>query len=306
MNSKYNRILITGSEGLIGSALRIALDSKFSAVTGFDLHGLGHELGEVRDYQQIRSALENCEGIVHLAAVSRVIWGENDPKACWDTNVDGTANIVKALGRMEHKPWLIFASSREVYGNPDYLPVNEDAPLRPVNIYGSTKVEGERLIRSAQRKGARVAIVRFSNVYGSTDDHSDRVVPAFTRKALMGESLRVDGVDCTFDFTYLNDVIQGITSLIQVLSESKESDLPPIHFVSGKATTLGELASLSIELTDSESPIEINSPREFDVSKFYGTPDRALNLLGWKPRVDIRQGLKYLIRDYRNKLGIDA
>ena len=306
MNSKHHRILITGSEGLIGNALRIALDSKSSAVTGFDLHGLGHELGDVRDYQHVRSAVASSDGIIHLAAVSRVIWGENDPNACWETNVDGTANIVKAVGQMENKPWLIFASSREVYGNPEYLPVNEDAPLRPVNVYGSTKVEGERLVRAVQRKGVQVAIVRFSNVYGSADDHSDRVVPAFTRKALMGEPLRVDGVDCTFDFTYLNDAVQGLTSLTQVLSESKKSDLPPIHFVSGQATTLGELATLSVELTDSESPIEINSPREFDVSKFYGDSGRALNLLDWKPRVDIRQGLKYLIRDYRNKLGIDA
>ena len=306
MNSTLNRILITGSEGLIGSALRLTLDSKGSVIAGFDLKGVGRELGDVRDYQQVRSAVEYSDGIVHLAAVSRVIWGEKDPNVCWNTNVDGTANVVKAVEQMEHKPWLIFASSREVYGNPDYLPVSEDAPLQPVNIYGSTKVEGEKLVRSAQQKGVRVAIVRFSNVYGSTDDHHDRVVPAFTQNALVGEPLRVDGAECTFDFTYLNDVVQGLVSLIQVLRESKESELPPIHFVSGQATTLGELATLSIELTDSESPIQINSPREFDVSKFYGNWDRALGLLGWKHRVDIRQGLKYLIRDYRNKLGVDA
>ncbi|MDC3956927.1 NAD-dependent epimerase/dehydratase family protein [Polyangium jinanense] len=297
-----HQILITGSCGLVGSALRSALEARGIDVIGLDTQATGADAGDVRDVERVRAAVAHCHGVIHLAAVSRVLWGERDPELCWATNVAGLCNVIDSARRRTNPAWLIFASSREVYGQPEVLPASEDTPLCPVNVYGRSKVEGERLVEAARREGLRGAIIRLSNVYGSTRDHADRVVPAFARMAVLSRPLRVDGAEHTFDFTHIDDVTRGIVGLVDHLASGADAP-PPIHFVSGQPTTLGQLAALSIDLAGTRSAIQHAPPRTFDVSRFYGCPDRARDLLGWQPRVTLREGLARLIRDFRPELG---
>ncbi len=233
-------------------------------------------------------------GVVHLAAVSRVIDGERDPQACWTTNVEGTRHIVDAARAQIRPPWILYASSREIYGQPATLPVAEDAPRAPVNLYGRSKVAAEDLVSGSS---LQTAIVRFSNVYGSTSDHADRVVPAFARQAAEGRALRVDGRGHSFDFTHLSDTIRGISLMVGQLERGGE--LPPLHLVTGQPTTLGELASMAVELAGSASAIHEAPPRTYDVNHFYGDTTRATRVLGWQARVGIREGLRRLIDDFR-------
>lgn len=291
------KILITGSEGLVGSALRRKLGSSGFEVCGLDIRAGDSEAGDVRDTFDVRNAMRGCIGVVHLAAVSRVVWGERDPDLCWKTNVEGFRNVLEAADQLAIKPWVVFASSREVYGQPEQLPANEETPLRPVNVYARSKVAGEQLIAEARDRGLRACIIRLSNVYGSTQDHPDRVVPAFARAALLGQPLRIDGSDHTFDFTHISDVVQGIASLVELLDRGVAPP-PPIHFVSGVPTTLGQLARLAIEVAQSDSTITHAPPRNFDVAKFHGCPGRVQSLLGWSPRTSLRQGLTALINDF--------
>lgn len=292
------KILITGSAGLIGRALSDALLNRGFDIVGLDLKAKGLEFGDIRDPDTVRQAVQDCSGIVHLAAVSRVVWGEYDPEGCWETNVGGLNNVIAAASRNGRSPWLIFASSREVYGQPERLPADEDTPLRPVNIYARSKVEGERLLAGARKTGLRTATVRFSNVFGCIHDHADRVVPAFARAAALGNPLRVDGAAHTFDFTCLGDVVRGVVALIERLQCGWE-DPPPIHFVTGRATTLGQLANMAIGIAGSGSAIEYAPPRSFDVAKFQGDPQRAKEMLGWSPIVSLEEGLASLIAAYR-------
>ena len=296
------RILLTGSEGLVGSALRATLEGLGADVAGLDIRGTGGEAGDVRDAQRVRQVVTGRHGIVHLAAVSRVVWGERDPETCREVNIGGLCNVIAAARSQKRRPWIVFASSREVYGQPDSLPVTEDAPLRPINVYGRTKVEGERLVRAARDDGLRTAVVRLSNVYGSTRDHADRVVPAFAWNAVMGDTLRVEGADHTFDFTHIDDAVRGIASLIRVLTGGEEP--PPTHLLTGCPLTLGKVAALAVELAGTGAPIVQAPPRSFDVSRFCGDPSRARRLLGWIPRVTLSQGLARLIRDFRGELGM--
>lgn len=290
------RILITGSEGLIGACLRPLLIERGAVVRGFDPRAERFdERGDVRVVKEVAGAVSKCSGIVVLGAISRVIWGERDPDACRATNVGGLLNVLAAATASPMRPWIVFASSREVYGEPRALPVREDAPLAPVNVYGRTKIEGERLVEAA---GLPHAIVRLSNVYGSPLDHVDRVVPAFVRGALAGAPLRVDGPENSFDFTYVNDVADGIARVIDCLSAERRP-LPPIHFVSGIETTLGELASRVVTHAGSPSTVTIAPPRNFDVSRFVGDPARARELLGWVPRTPLDDGLQRLITSSR-------
>ncbi len=291
------KILITGSKGLIGAALKSALIERGYRVVGFDIRGEGEERGDVRDFEQLERALDGVSGVIHLAAISRVVSAQRDPERCWETNVGGTKNVMEAVKRSTQRPWVLFASSREVYGQQDELPVKEDAPLRPVNIYGRSKREGEKIVRDAREFGVVSGIVRFSNVYGSTNDHSNRVIPAFIRAAALGETLRVEGRGHTFDFVYIDDAVRGVLAMIELLRRGESFD--PVHLVTGRATTLGELAELAVSLGDSRAKIEDAPPRTFDVSKFYGDPSRARSLLNWKAEVSLEEGLKRLLSELR-------
>lgn len=294
------KVLVTGSEGLIGSAIIKQLEARGMFTSQLDICAEEEiNRGDVRDHRAVSRAMTDCSGVIHLAAVSRVVWGEQRPDLCWETNVMGTKNVLTAASHMDQKPWVIYGSSREVYGHPQSLPVPEDAPLAPVNIYGRSKAASEELVNQARVKNLITAIVRFSNVYGSTSDHSDRVVPAFARAASRCEPLRVDGADHVFDFNHLEDTVRGLAALVDTL-EQGVNDLPPIHFVTGVSTTLGELADMAIELAHSSSTTVLSAPRSYDVARFIGNPSRAQNLLGWTPRIGIRDGVKRLIQDFRD------
>jgi len=295
------RILITGSSGLVGEALRHALTASGFVVDGLDILAIGSDKGDVKDLERVQSGVADCDGVIHLAAVSRVVWGERDPDLCWATNVGGMQNVLDAAFAQPSPPWIVFSSSREVYGQPDRLPVTEDFPLHPVNVYASTKVESERLMAAARKEGLRASVVRLSNVYGATSDHEDRVIPAFARAAVLGTTLRVDGADHTFDFTHRDDTARGLVALVRKLMDGGEAP-PPLHFVTGTPTTLGELAALAIELASSDAPIRHAPPRKFDVARFYGSPEQALRVLDWTPRVSLRDGLARLIADFRREL----
>lgn len=296
--SAPRRVLITGSHGLIGAALTEALERHGIAVQRLDLRGDGPDHGDVREPADLAQAIAECGGVVHLAAVSRVIDGEKDPDGCWQTNVEGTRNVLDAAMNLPHRPWVLYASSREVYGQPASLPATEDTPFAPVNIYGRSKAAAEELVRSVD---LNTAVVRFSNVYGLTKDHEDRVIPAFARRAVLGAPLRVDGSGHTFDFTHLDDTVHGLLAVIARLQNGV--DLPPIHLVTGTPTTLGGLAALAIELAGSASRPREAPPRTFDVSGFYGDPSRAAALLDWRARVSLRDGLARLVADFRAELG---
>lgn len=227
--------------------------------------------------------------MVHLAAISRVAWAVAEPQACWDVNVGGTRNVVDAL---RPDQWVLFASSREVYGDPAELPATEDAPLQPMNVYGRAKVAGEDAVHS--HLGAH-AVVRLSNVYGRVRDHHDRVVPAFASAAAAGGAVRVDGHDRTFDFVHLDDVVQGLIAVIRHLDGG--APLPALHLTTGVGTSLGALAELA--RSQGASRVEAGPERSYDVSRFVGDPARASWLLGWRPQVGLVDGFADLVAGFR-------
>ncbi len=287
------KILLTGSEGLIGQALGPLLRACGFTVIPLDNRLDPHLPGSIdlREHAKVRALMEGCVGMVHLAAVSRVVWGERDPKTCQEVNVEALANLVKSATDAESRPWLIFASSREVYGQQRHLPVEEDVELKPMNVYARSKVAGEKIVRQAVEKGLRAAIIRLSNVFGDPNDHLDRVIPAFCRAAINGEPLRVDGRDHTFDFTYVSDVASGILSLVELL-DSRDALPPPIHFTSFRGITLGEAALAIREIVGSRSPLIDAPPRNFDVARFVGDNSRAHSILGWKPQLSFEDAIE--------------
>ena len=281
-------ILVTGSRGLVGSALIKRLKADFE-IAEFDITNSPAD-DVCRDVP-----LKDYQGIVHLAAVSRVVTGEQNPAQCVETNVGALRSLYKkALS--QHRPWVVFASSREVYGSSGPDPISEDSVLAPKNVYARTKVEGERLSREARDAGLIVNVARLSSVYGSTLDHATRVAPCFARTAATGGTIMVEGRDHIFDFTHVDDVADGLQRL--VLETDRGHLLPSVHFVSGKGTTLAKLAELSRGMAHAKVDIVDAPPRPYGVNMFVGDPARAQQLLGWQAVIPIEQGLKRLVDDF--------
>ncbi len=294
-------IAVTGHEGLLGSALVRALESHGVPVVGLDLAAADRRWrGDVRNRSDVIEAVGSCRGVVHLAAVSRVLWAQRDPALCASTNVEGLRTVLDVVSSRAEPPWFVFASSREVYGAAPSLPADEDTPMAPVNVYGRAKVAGERLVGEAIAAGLRAAVVRLSNVYGSVNDHADRVVPAFARAALHGDQLRVEGPHCTFDFTHVDDAVRGLVVITELLDH--EAAPPPIHLLTGRATTLEALAQHAVSLSGSSSTINTTASRPLDVARFVGDPARAKRLLGWHAEIGIRDGMARLIEDFRGPI----
>ena len=298
------KVLVTGSSGLIGSALCTALRKKGVTVVEMDIRNVLDQetFGDILDYRQVAHKVLQVDGVVHLAAVSRVILGERNPNLCWKTNVEGTKHVLEAALDSPLKPWVLYASSREVYGQQKDQFVKETASLRPVNIYGESKVAAEKAVEEAMKKGLKAGVLRFSNVFGSVNDHPDRVIPAFCAAAARGLPIRIDGEDTLFDFTCIDDVVQGIVTYIDLLSKSLIS-LPSIHLTTGRATSLRSAASYAQEASSHQIELLEAPSRSFDVATFSGDPTRASTLLNWKASIDVRSGIHRLVDQFKTVYG---
>lgn len=292
-------ILVTGSSGLIGRAFMARMKPAGFQPLCFDIRETTPAaFGDLRDDRALERAVADAAGIVHLGGVSRVVWGERDPEQCWAVNVEATRKILALALNSRRRPWLVYASSREVYGQQTVFPVSETAQLMPKNIYARSKVAAEELVLAAREAGLATAIARFSSVYGDADDHADRVVPAFASAAAWGGTMRIDGPDCAFDFTHVGDVAAGVVKICAALAAGEKS-LPALHFVSGVRTSLRELAALAANLAHCPVQVSLAAPRTFDVSAFCGDPTRTAAILGWRAKTPLHVGLGELIGQFR-------
>lgn len=289
------RVLVTGSAGLIGSVLLERLAARGDDAVPFDLRD-ARRPGNVLDAVALAAAVEGVDGIVHLAAVSRVAWGEMYPVECEATNVEGTRLVVEAARAARGRPWLVLASSREVYGEPTILPITEDAPLDPVNLYGRTKRDAEAVVAAAADVPS--AILRLSSVYGGLRDHSDRAVPSLLWRALQELPLTVTGAETFFDFVHVEDTVEGLLAALDRLAAERRPQ-PPINLATGVTTTLGTLARKAAAAARSRSPILEAPRRGFDVSGYQGCTERAWRRLRWRAQIPLDEGLARLAAELR-------
>jgi nucleoside-diphosphate-sugar epimerase len=288
-------ILVTGSAGLVGRGLCARLAELGLPVRPFDIKRAAGE--DVREAGPVAAAVRGATGILHLAAVSRVIDGERDPENCRRTNLGGLKTVLDAALGAQHRPWFVFVSSREVYGDAAAVPTGEDSPYSALNVYARTKVEGELMVTDARAAGLLANTCRLSTVYGSLDDHADRVLPAFCRAAATGGQIAVQGTDVVLDPTHVHDVVRGIVLLVEQTADRQV--LPPIHFVSGRGLSIMELARLAVGAGNPATRISIQAPRSYDVKRFVGDPTRAKALLGWRSEISVESGVEAFVSDFR-------
>lgn len=307
ISPKKPRILLTGGNGFIGKSFIKSYKNNFQfTIIDNDQEKPFDHPNTIRrsilDFEELSDDIGQVDGIIHLASVSRVISAETNVSITWETNVLGTQKIIDFISHLKTKPWLIYGSSREVYGEPNKFPVDEYYPCNPINRYGISKLAAELIILNAANTfNFPCSILRFSNVYGNTFDHLDRVIPKFILRGLRGLHLELQGSSNTFDFTHISDTIRAIYLTIKYFSNAgKDKNGLILNICTGQSTSLEKLADLIIRTTKSNSTTINAEPRSYDVKQFKGSYDRAHKSIGYRPTVGLQEGLLKLVEQLNN------
>jgi UDP-glucose 4-epimerase len=253
---------------------------------------------DVRSVKQVRAALEDFEpdAVVHLAAKHFIPWCERFPAATLKTNVLGTQNVVDALRERGTSVRLVFASSAAVYG-PATGPLDELAPLAPDDIYGTSKVVGERLLELARCRDLRSSVVslRLFNAVGPGDANA-HLVPRLISELRRGcTQVRVGNLASVRDYVDVEDVARATLAAVQVeLSE----ELVHVNVGTGVGSAVGEVIELLGALVG--HPLQIVSVasrrRAIDRPVLLANPSRAREVLGWAARVPLERTLERTLR----------
>jgi len=293
-------VLITGGAGLIGTATKTIFEELGWNVYTLDLKSNDLDgrridfIGDITTINSLDNACKRVDGIIHLAAVSRVIDAEQNKPECTRVNVGGTKRLLESAIDSNCR-WFIFGSSREVYGEPSLFPVKEKHGVTPINHYGHAKVIGENMVNEyCSQNNIAHANMRFSNVYGHPKDHKTRLINAFIWQALQSKPLEIHGGGQVFDFTHVEDTAKAITKAAQLLNYENNS-LPPFHVLPGKPVAIEDLADLILDVTKSVSRIVYTPGRDYDVEKFYGDPSRLNELLDFTCQINIENGVKHTV-----------
>lgn len=298
-------IVITGSAGTVGTALANELLDRGYDVTGVDImenrwldfindHS---NTADISNYEVFDDLPSSPDLVIHLAANARVHKLVQNPILAKE-NFDTTFNVMEYAREMGAD--VIFASSREVYGNNGKIIYSENDTYvdECESPYTASKIGGEALVKSYGKcYDIDVSIVRLSNVYGKYDA-SDRVVPLFIAQASNGENLTVYGDNKVLDFTYINDCVQGFLQIIEQFSKAFGTTF---NIASGRGTSLSTLAEIIVNELDADVSISVEENRTGEVSRYVADTRKAEKILGYDPEFTMREGIAEAIAWYRER-----
>jgi UDP-glucose 4-epimerase len=202
-----------------------------------------------------------------------------DVEESFASNAQGTFNVLRAASRAGVRR-VVFTSSREVYGEPVELPVDEGQPLLAINFYGASKVVGEAYCRAFRRaSGLDTVVLRIGNAYGPRD--FGRVIPLWLKQAACGQDLQIYGGKQVLDFVWVGHVVEAL-----VRSGTVDGPLPPINIANGVGTRLIDLARRILLLVGHGGHVRIAPARSVEVVRFVASVQRMRALLGIEPALD--------------------
>lgn len=281
------RIAVTGSSGFAGSHLLKRLKESGSDVIALDIkNGI-----DITDWEKIRS-IEKFDVLFHLAAKIYVPDSYENPRDFYYTNTTGTLNSLE-LCRI-HKAKIVFASSY-IYGNPRYLPADENHPIDAFNPYAQTKIIGEQLCEGYHRDfGVPVVILRPFNIYGPGQDEKF-LIPHIIKQAKGGTIILKDP-EPKRDMLFVDDVVDAYIKA----AEYDQKDYDVFNIGAGKSYSVLEIVNTVIGLFDYEIDVRFSGEkRQNEVLDTIADISKAKNLLSWEPKTDLRDGLnKSLVQGF--------
>ncbi|AIJ06434.1 UDP-glucose 4-epimerase [Methanocaldococcus bathoardescens] len=299
-------ILVTGGAGFIGSHIVDKLIENNYDVIILDNLTTGNKNNinpkaefinaDIRDKDLDKKInFKDIEVVIHQAAQINVRSSVENPIYDGDINVLGTTNILEFMRKYDINK-IIFASSVGVYGEPNYLPVDENHPINPLSPYGLSKYVGEEYIKLYNRLyGIEYAILRYSNVYGERQDPKGEagVISIFIDKMLKNENPIIFGDgNQTRDFVYVGDVAKAN---IMALNWKNET----VNIGTGKETSVNKLFNIIKNEIGFKGNAIYDKPREGEVYRIYLDIKKAESL-GWEPEVDLKEGIKRVVNWMKN------
>lgn len=299
------KYLVTGGAGFIGSHIvctlleqgaQVRVLDNFSSGKRENLAGLDGNLevveGDLRDAARVAEAVRGVEVIFHEAAFISVPESMEKPQDCFDVNITGTSNLFEAARKAGVRRAVV-ASSAAVYGDSEAWPLNEDTPLHPLSPYAVSKRVDEMYAELFTRSfGLEVAALRYFNVYGPRqrpDSQYAAAVPIFIRRLLDNKPVTVfgDGGQSR-DLINVRDVVQAN------LTAAEHPDAPGkvFNICTGIETRLLDLLEILFDLFPNAAQPVFTEPRAGDIYRSIGSPQKAADVMGYRAKVSLADGLK--------------
>jgi dTDP-glucose 4,6-dehydratase len=306
------KILVTGAGGFIGSHLVEALVRRGGEVCAFVRYNSRNDWGlleqvdpelkgqfEVRagdfeDQRAIAAAVRGRSLVFHLGALIAIPYSYLHPVDVVQANVLGTLNVLEAC-REHGVERLVQLSTSEVYGTAQYAPIDEAHPLRAQSPYAASKIAADKLAESYWLSyGLPVAIARPFNTYGPRQS-ARAIIPSIVSQALAREVVKIGNLKPTRDFCFVEDTVDGLIRI----GEAAASPGEVINLGTGKEISIGALAEQIIALVGRPVSLVEDAdrvrPHTSEVGRLLADNRKALRLLGWQPRCELKQGLERVI-----------
>jgi UDP-glucose 4-epimerase len=314
-----SRVLITGGAGFIGSTLAHRLVELGATVTIVDsfipeyggnlrnLHGIEHKLrvniADVRDEHSMNYLVQGQDYLFNLAGQTSHLDSMRDPYTDLEINCRSQLSILESCRKHNTAIKIVYASTRQIYGKPDYLPVDERHLVHPTDVNGVNKMAGEWYhILYNNVYGIRACALRLTNTYGPrmrVKDARQTFLGIWIKRLIDGEAIQVwgDGQQIR-DFTYVDDCVEAL--LMTAAAEVANGQI--FNLGSDETINLRDLANLLVEVNGGGSYAIIPFPADrkpIDIGDYYGDYRLLRGRLGWQPRVQLREGLARTLAFYR-------
>jgi UDP-glucose 4-epimerase len=313
------RALVTGGLGFIGSNLARALVAAGTDVTlidslvpeyGGNRHNIAGiedalhvNISDVRDEHSLRHLVQGQDVIFNLAGQTSHLDSMLDPYTDLEINCRSQLSILEACRHGNPEATIVFASTRQIYGRPQRLPVDEEHPIAPVDVNGINKTAGEWYhLLYGEVYGLPVVVLRLTNTYGPrmrVRDARQTFLGVWVKLLLTGEPLAVfgDGLQRR-DFNYVDDAVSAF-----LLAASRPEARGRVYNLGGaEQISLRDLGDLLVSL-NGEGRVELvpfpGDRRAIDIGDYFADWSRIERELGWRPRVDLREGLQRTLDFYR-------
>lgn len=314
------KILVTGSDGFIGSHLTEELVKKGYEVKAFVFYNsfgtwgwldtLPKQImehvevfpGDVRDPNGVREAMKGCDAVFHLAALIAIPFSYHSPDTYVDTNIKGTLNVLQAARDLDISRVLVTSTS-EVYGTAQYVPIDEKHPFQGQSPYSATKIGADRLAESFYRAfNLPVTIVRPFNTYGPRQS-ARAVIPTIITQLLAGKTeIQLGALTPTRDFNYVKDTANGFIAIY----ESDKTIGEEINIATQREISIGDLAQELIRQINPNARIVCDEqrlrPQKSEVNRLLGANQKILELTDWKMQYSFEEGLAQTIAFLRDNM----
>jgi len=317
MNLFGKKVLVTGSDGFIGSHLVEALLAEGCKVKAFVyynsfnswgwldsfekdvLSGIEIFAGDIRDPNGVREAMKGVDVVFHLAALIAIPFSYHSPDSYVDTNIKGTLNVLQAARDLGTERVLVTSTS-EVYGTAQYIPIDEKHPCQGQSPYSATKIGADRLSESFYRSfGLPVIIVRPFNTYGPRQS-ARAVIPTIITQLLSGmDEIRLGSLHPTRDFNYVRDTAAGFIAV----AKCDEAIGQEVNIATQKEISVGELAEEIIRQIRPQARIITDDkrlrPEKSEVERLFGSNQKIRKMTDWSPQYNLSRGLEETISWFR-------